>query len=97
MDIFLGLCVVIITAAITVLVVYLIQVLIQLKETLQSADILIKKVSTEVESLEETVENVSNISRSISKVGAPVISIVGLMAGFFKGLNFIRGRKKKER
>ena len=97
MNTFLSVMVVIITSAVTVLVVYLIQVLVELKKMLQSSDILIKKVTEEVESLDETVQTVSNITRSISKIGTPAVGVFGLLAGLLKGVSIIKGKKRKER
>ena len=95
MNTFLGLCLVIITAAITALVIYLIQVLIQLKKATESMDKLIKKVSVELENVEDTIETISNVSRTIGKFGTPVISALGLIMGILKGVNIVRNKKNK--
>lgn len=95
MNTFLELCLIVITAAVTVLVVYLVQVLIQLKKTTQSLEVLINKISTEVDNVEETLTNVTNISRAIGKIGGPTVGIMALVMGFLKGLNLIKKKEKE--
>ncbi len=97
MNTFLGLCLIIITAAITALVIYLIQVLIQLRKTIESMDTLIKKLFTEVGNIEDTIKTISNVSKAIGKIGAPAISALGLIMGILKGFNIIRKKKSEEK
>ncbi|MFH1239478.1 MAG: DUF948 domain-containing protein [bacterium] len=95
MTTFLELCLIVITAAVTVLVVYLVQTLMQLKKTTQSLDGLINKISKEVDNVEETLANVTNISRAIGKIGGPTVSIMALVMGLLKGFNFIKKKEKE--
>jgi hypothetical protein len=94
MSTFLELCLIVITAGFTVLVVYLVQTLIQLQKTTKSLDELINKISREVDNVEETLANVTNIGRALGKIGGSG-SIIALVMGLLKGINLIRKKVKE--
>jgi len=97
------LCLVIITIGFVVLVVFLIQALVQLKKTAGSVDALVEDVSAKMGKLDQTVENVRDVSQGIKglieQFGTPVARISAVLAGVVKGISVwweTRGRREKE-
>lgn len=102
MKIALVLCAVLLTIIFSVVLVYLICLLIKLIETVSSVNVLLKKITPEIERLLNTVNNiitmVDTVKNFVEGISLRWTKRAGVIVGFLKGLGFVLSilRKRKE-